>query len=248
MRRFKLPELLYNLSRSEMQSNYNRFGAWNYRTKQQFLTQMAKVDRICQESKLLSQPRELIRRINRNERHILEGLGTQVSAIRNEITRQISTIAYFEVPTSDVSLYEQKEPLFGNLVHVNFKSSRYDIAEAGKCMAFDRSTAAVMHLMRALEPALVAMAKDVGYIPTRDVWGKMINEIQERLDPKNANYVKDARKRNFLSPAAVQFRHFKDAWRDHAMHAREKYDHDEARTVFAGVRSFMMYLAKRLKE
>ena len=45
--------------------------------------------------------------------------------------------------------YEQPAPLFGEKVEKAFQEASEDIAEAGKCLALGRSTAAVFHIMRA---------------------------------------------------------------------------------------------------
>ena len=250
MRQFELPVLLKNLARTEMQSNYGKWGQWNYRVKQEVLSQLRRVAKVCSKSGLTGGPAAtaLARRIEKNDKQIVATLGGQISALRNEIVRGVDSLVYLEIPASDIAFFEPSGPLFGDKVHQSFKSSRYDIAEAGKCLALDRSTAAVMHLMRALEPALLAMAKEVNHFPALDVWGKIIEEIQNRINPKHASYINDRSKRIFLSPAAVQFQHFKDAWRDHAMHAREKYTPEEARTAYRAVEAFMTHLAKRIKE
>lgn len=249
MRKFELPTLLLNLSRSEMQSNYRKFGQWSKRTKRELITQLSKVEKVCQNSGLSAAKsvRGTIARIKANDKKFLDSLGDKLSAMRNEIVNQIEDLRYLEIAAQDIQFMEPAEPLFGPNVHDKFPQSRYDIREAGKCIALDRSTAAVMHLMRALEPALMRMAAKVNYFPDRNVWGGIIDEIQDRLDPKNtAKYIGVKKIRERLAPAAVQFRHFKDAWRDHAMHSREKYTIDEAHTVFHGVKSFMIYIAKRV--
>ena len=248
MRQFDLASLLFGMSRSEMQSNYSKWGDWTPKVKSEMLSQLARVERVCRESGLSAAKgaRGSIERIERDDPQILKELGVVISALRSRIVDEVENLTFLEIPLADVELFEQKELLFGQMVHDNFQSSRYDIAEAGKCMALDRSTAAVMHLMRALEPGLMAMAKDVGYSPKREDWGVVIEEIEKRLNPTNPHYVNDKDKRDFLAQAATQFRHFKDAWRNHAMHAREKYTPEEARIVFLAVKSFMMYLARRI--
>jgi hypothetical protein len=250
MRRFDLPKLLRNLSRSDMQSNYGKFGNWTKKVKAEVLGQLLRVEKICRQSGLTAESsvKELRERIGKDEKHILNTLGTQIAGIRNDIVRQMERLIYLEIPQSNVALFDPEEPLFGQLVYNNFKSSRYDISEAGKCLALDRSTACVMHSMRALEPGLIATSKKAGFIPTRDDWGTIIDGIETRLTPTNVNYIKDKKTREFLRPAATQFRHFKDAWRNHAMHAREKYTSEEAESIFRSVKSFMMQIAKRLKE
>lgn len=37
----------------------------------------------------------------------------------------------------------------------------------------------------------------------------------------------------------MQFRYFKDAWRNHVCHLREKYNHDQALTILMQVKDFM---------
>jgi hypothetical protein len=60
-------------------------------------------------------------------------------------------------------------------------SASFDIEEAGKCLAFDRGTATVMHLMRVLEVGLKALAKvlQIAYAPSWDSYIKKINTILE---------------------------------------------------------------------
>jgi len=52
--------------------------------------------------------------------------------------------------------------LFGDDVFAKFQSANDDIFEAGMCLALDRGTACVLHLMRVLEAGLGALAKTVG--------------------------------------------------------------------------------------
>jgi SNF2 family DNA or RNA helicase len=52
----------------------------------------------------------------------------------------------------------------------------------------------------------------------------------------------------FYSEGAVQFRYFKDAWRNHVAHLREEYDRDQARSILTHTCDFMEHLAKNLRE
>lgn len=257
MRVFPMYKLVYNLSRSDMQSNYGKFkpttkfNAKNWsRAKASVLAQLAKVEGVCERSGFPTAEAiaDLRRRIAANDRHIISTLGTQIASIRNEICRNFNRLAYLEIPSGKVKFFEQPYPLFGEDVHKNFESSKYDISEAGKCLALDRGTASVMHAMRALEPALLAMASSVDYRPDREDWARIIDEIEKRLDPKNSLYIKSRSKREFLAPATAQFRYFKDAWRNHAMHARETYNPEQAECVYNAVKGFMMHLATKFKE
>jgi len=162
------------------------------------------------------------------------------------INDELSVAVFFYLKPENAKFYDQQEPLFGLEADTAFPSSSFDIKEAGRCLALGRSTACVMHLMRALETPLKIMAADLGVTLKRDNWGTALGDIEKKilaLNPKT-----DADKKEFHSSAAVQFRFFKDAWRDGSMHARSKYGDEEADEILRAVKAFMRHLAKRIKE
>jgi hypothetical protein len=56
-------------------------------------------------------------------------------------------------------------------------------------------------------------------------------------------------KQHFFAEAAKDFRYFKNAWRNHALHFHEQYDASEAKLILDRVKTFMMHLAENgLKE
>jgi len=52
----------------------------------------------------------------------------------------------------------------------------------------------------------------------------------------------------FYAEAATHFRWVKDAWRNHTMHIKERYDEQRAQDIFNGVSAFMRHLATKLHE
>jgi hypothetical protein len=157
---------------------------------------------------------------------------------------EISFKIFFCVSPENINLVEQSKPIFGEDVDTAFPSSSFDVAEAGKCYALGRETACVMHLMRALETPLQLMSSELGVSSIRDNWGNLLKEIDIAIIALPNS---DIRKSEF-SEAAIQFRHFKNAWRDHAMHARGKYSPDEALNVLAASKALMNVLSKRFSE
>ena len=146
--------------------------------------------------------------------------------------------------------YFRKPELFGELVAEKFTSTSIDIEEAGNCFALNRYTACVFHLMRVLQKGLQVMAKalDVGY--QIENWGKMIQEIEAKIKAFDA-LAKSPEKtemKRFYSDAAMEFRYFKDAWRNHVVHENILFDEDRTRTILEHVRSFMQSLATKLSE
>ncbi len=147
--------------------------------------------------------------------------------------------------------YAPAEPLFGVAVSDRFPSATYDIEEAGKCFALGRNTAAVLHLMRVLEVGLHVLRKALKLpYDEKKSWNGVLVELKKwneiegsATKPKNWR-----RNRQFYSEAFVEFGHLKDAWRNHAMHARDKYDAERAENVMNHVGALMRHLATKLKE
>ena len=135
-----------------------------------------------------------------------------------------------------------------------FPSACFDLEEAGKCMALNRSTAAVLHLMRALEHPLQAMAKAVDEIP-KENWNTILNDIEKKVrgkddEGKRTEYWRGRKRSNPFSPnAATHFFHVKNAWRNHCSHAvKLKYTEEDARNIYISVASFFEHLSARLRE
>lgn len=59
--------------------------------------------------------------------------------------------------------------------------AQFDLSEAGKCIAFERSTAAAFHLMRAVEGTLRAFYKSVVKTKRKaTLWGPIVVDIRSR--------------------------------------------------------------------
>ena len=142
-------------------------------------------------------------------------------------------------------------PLFGDQVNEAFPSARYDISEAGHCLALKRPTACVLHLMRALESGLSSLSTALGISLTRKGWDAILNQLEKEIRLRSTE-TSDAKWKNegeqFFAQAATHFRMIKDAWRNHAMHGRDKYTEEEAEVIYGSVRSFMRHLSERLSE
>lgn len=190
-------------------------------------------------------PRPEMDRLSLTERQLDEligGLDYLLRTFRDEIDAR----PLFVMNPTNARLYEQPAPLFGEEVDDAFPSSAEDIAEAGKCLAVARWTAAVMHLMRALEPALAALAAHVGV--TGEVnWNKALNEIESKLKSVSKREHGPAEEQ-WAAEAASHFRAIKNAWRNHAMHGRASYDEARATEIFEAVRALMRHLAGSLSE
>lgn len=81
-------------------------------------------------------------------------------------------------------------------------------------------------------------------------WGEVLSAIERQIEPlrNQARSAERDERVKFLSECAVQFRYFKDAWRNHVAHMRESYDRDQAHSILLHVRDFMEKLSTRVVE
>lgn len=151
----------------------------------------------------------------------------------------------FVMPSKHAAFYDQPFP-FGEAVEEAFPSIAYDVAEAAKCRSLGRWTACVMHVMRALETGLGALAIHFG-LEGQGNWNTVLNEIEVKARGVGKGiHGKEAEQ--WAAEAGTHLRFIKNAWRNHAMHPLEKYDEERAVTIFDNARSFMQHLAGRLGE
>jgi hypothetical protein len=179
-----------------------------------------------------------------NDRQLAELMGA-LEYLLKTFRDEVDARPMFIMPPGAVELLEQRAPAFGPEVQDAFPSSENDIAEAARCLAMQRYTACVMHLMRALEVPLDALARRCG-VEAKANWNTLLNDIEARIRERRSD--RDAVAEQWMAEAATHFRFIKNAWRNHAMHARASYDEAQARDIYGSVRSFLQQLAAHLDE
>lgn len=138
------------------------------------------------------------------------------------------------------------EPQFGGDVEDAFPSAAYDIQESARCLALERWTASVMHVMRAMEVGLLALADHYGVAPGEN-WNQTLNQIEARSrEVGRKTHGPDAEA--WAAEAAAHLRFVKNAWRNHAMHPKSTYDEARAQAIFNNCRAFMGHLATKLAD
>lgn len=163
--------------------------------------------------------------------------------LRDELAARIC----FMIETGKAKFFA--EPYLFNTEDVKvsdqFPSAIYDIEEAGKCLALDRSTACVFHLMRVMEVGLQRLAKDLG-IPYAPSWESYINQINTRIALKHKKKgIKWKRDESYFKEIAGDLLTVKVAWRNPTMHIVRTYTPEEAEQIFAAVRTLMQRIAAR---
>jgi hypothetical protein len=178
--------------------------------------------------------------------HELQRLVSYGEQVTTTFIAESGSIALIALNAGHSACFDPPTPLFGEEVDDAFPSAAVEISDAGKCRAAGLWTACVMHLMRALEPALTALARSMDVVPDQN-WNSALNQIEGKLrEIRKSNG--GAEGEQWASEAVLQLRAVKNAWRNHAMHARVRYNEEEAIRIFDSVKYLMQVLAARLFE
>ena len=145
--------------------------------------------------------------------------------------------------------YFDTRNLFGENVATAFPSAVVDIEEAGSCLALGRYTGCVLHLMRAMESAIHALAARIGVRYEYRGWDPVIKKMRSELEKKYEDMDPPFKgSKEYLGNALDRLTGVKEALRNPTMHARINYDAERAEDVFRAVRTFMQLCAEQLAE
>jgi hypothetical protein len=153
----------------------------------------------------------------------------------------------FYAPYKNLEQYFAKEALFGDEVRMAFPSATDDIYEAGCCLALDRETACVMHLMRVCECGLRALAGKLG-VPSQNDWGAYLRKIDDTLLATVKSSGARSSDEQFYAEAAASLDYVRRAWRNPTLHVDKSYSTKRAEEILQAVRSFMGHLATKISE
>lgn len=172
-----------------------------------------------------------------------EKLRPMVADLNLRVWDELRGRFFLTMPSGDVALYKQTEPLFGDVVAEKFPHASEDISEAGKSISLGRYTASVFHLMRAMEIAVKALGLKLAVtVVDKDnvdlEWGKIVANLRGPVDQMPKGGTKEK-----WSEAIVLLVHVKQAWRNPTMHPKQTYTEEEAKEIFSSARSFMRFLS-----
>jgi hypothetical protein len=204
--------------------------------------------------------------LENNRRMDASAIGTELRNIREAISTESYRHCFLRV-VPERSTFINQSALLGDEVAQAFPSAIPDIREAGNCLAAECNTAAVFHLMRVVEWGLRALCVDLGFRRVKSKfkksgklhyspiayseWEKLLDELQDRADAKISRLRRGVNKQNtqqFYYPALQDIRGIRDAWRNHTMHTRDEYNHEDADAILTHVKRLMGTLATRVAE
>jgi hypothetical protein len=168
------------------------------------------------------------------------------------------TLKYVFISHDHGTLVEHPH-LFGEKVLQAFPSAEIDIREAGNSIAVGNGTAAVFHLMRAVEVALVSLAyhfkikrarHNKKYVPIQNQeWNQIISRIESKVRRKAESFLRGKKKDEFSAyyhGLLMEFRGFKDAFRNQVSHGRVAYSPSDAIAIKDRVERFLISLSEKV--
>jgi hypothetical protein len=173
-----------------------------------------------------------------------------IKDIRRRLQDDLKRTYFFSV-TKHLAKLVPLEPLFGEKVNDNFLTAAPDIEEAGKCLALDRGTACVFHLMRVLEVGLRALAATLSVTITSDNWNTILEAIEKEIRSRRSKGPTpdwSPEDELFFTEVTTSFYLFKNAWRNYSLHKPVMYPPEKAEEIYTAVRSFMKHIAQRIAE
>jgi len=177
-----------------------------------------------------------------------------LQAVLSSFSKEVND-RHFEFIPQAKALYRERDDLFGGDVSRNFKSAIPHIKSAGNCLAADLHTAGVFHLMCVAELGLRALARKLGVRTIKKstplelgTWEDVIKALELKVNGNFPRTKKGQQESDFYKGVFIEYRAFKDFWRNKVMHTRIDYDEHSAMSAFEHVRSFMQRLSERVSE
>jgi HEPN domain-containing protein len=163
-------------------------------------------------------------------------LRQRIGSLHERIIDDLNERIFLSIPPERTSFYRQPTPLFGDKVEKKFSQMSEDISEAGKCLALNRNTAAVFHLMRVMELAVQYFGAELGVaLASEKNWQNILDEINKKIRALNHKLPET----KTYAEAASHLYNVKVAWRNEVMHPKQTYTDEEANAIFSSVRTFV---------
>lgn len=150
---------------------------------------------------------------------------------------ELSGVVLFSI--SDNDKFEPSSPLFGHDVKSTFPQMSEDISEAGKCLALNRPTSTVFHLMRVMELGVQKFGEKIGvnFVSEKN-WQNILDESNKAIKAMDQK----SSQTKALAAASANLYNVKIGWRNEVMHPKQTYTEDEAKAIFGSVEIFIRAL------
>lgn len=192
-------------------------------------------------------------------------MAAEMRHVRDSLFDECRKRNFVAIAPDLISYVNNSEWIGAGVAHF-FPSAGLDIQEAGNCLAMGFNTAAVFHMMRAVEWGLRSLCAHLGlrraerrtkngkkkYTPIPYVyWEAMLNRLPDLVDARVEKLKRGKAKQEaqeFYYPVLQDIRGIRDAWRNHVMHTRASYNRKDAEAIASHVQRLMMLLTSRIEE
>jgi hypothetical protein len=231
----------------KMSTNLNLYARPDAQLNDDWASEFKDMMPLCEEIGLTHAASRIRRILKALESPMTAGdMRDQMNTLSEDLEDQLESAQFLHVPRTD--LYEGVS-LFGVEVDAKFPKAAFNIRESGACIAVGRSTAAVFHSMCVLEVGIDSLAYALGLPCSQKNWNVILQDIETAVNaigPQSGGAWREDKE--FYSKAAIEFKYFREVWRNHTAHGRSKFTEAEADKVFEHVKDFMMHLSTRLTE
>ena len=164
--------------------------------------------------------------------------------VQQRVWDELNARVYVQISPDGAKYYEPAFPPFGQLVFDQFPTAIDDVVEASNCLALERNTAAVFHLMRVMEAALRVLTNELG-IPYAPSWESYLRQLNSLIEGDwKAKSPELRSKQTFYKEITGDLQTIKTAWRNPTMHIVKSYNHDEAVRIYDCVKHLMERFAE----
>ncbi len=173
-------------------------------------------------------------------------IATEAKILLQSLWDYLENEFYFHIRTSDYLIFSEANPFGPKMPDV----LREDISEAAKCLALQRPTACVFHLMRLMEHAVHVFAKRIRVAipsaPRDQTWAKIINLVNKKIDSLPTKTKAQLRKKYEYATLSSHLNSVRIATRNEVMHPKQTYTLQEAHDIYNATRLFMRQLVDSL--
>jgi hypothetical protein len=176
--------------------------------------------------------------------YTLDTVGQGIKHLLSRIHDELNMQFYFHLDQRDVPFYMPQNP-FGDEVAAKFRSATDDVSEAGKCLALQRPTACVFHLMRVMEFGVQVLGKKLKVkidVHTQS-WYQILLHVNNAVLALPSKTTGQKAKKSAIASAAAHLQSVRLAWRNEVMHPKQSYTRQEAFEIFNASKTFMIHLA-----
>lgn len=171
-----------------------------------------------------------------------------VDDLRGRILDQMGSIYFLTLSPGEKDYFDPPQPLFGQEFAAVFPSALFDLDEGAKCLAVGRYTSCVFHLMRIMEIGVQQLGQKVNITinPKDETWHQILLHVNKAINQLPIGTATEKKIKAEFAACSAHLGSVRIAWRNEVMHPKATYTEEEAKEIFAHVRTFMRELAKLL--